>query len=145
MTRHHLDLGALVLATVGGLVVFVALAVFLPLLAAALGPPTILNEVIAFFAGALPRALVGLLAGLWVTSKAAQRPTAVSTAAPGFLGGVLAFVITALFSTVVSAGSGQGMIAAPLDAVNGILQWSVGGGLGGLAAYGLTARRRART
>lgn len=141
MRRHHLDLGALTLGTVGALVVFVALAVFVPVLTVGLGPPTTFGAVVTFLIGALLRALVGLLVGLRVTAKA-RRPTALSTVAPGFLGGVLAFVISALFSMVVSAGSGQGMIAAPLDALSGVLQWSVEGGLGGLAAYGLAMRRR---
>lgn len=143
MTRHHLDLGAFALATVGALVAFVALAVFVPVLTVGLGPPTTLGAVVTFLAGALLRALVGLLAGLRVTAKAG-RPTAVSTAAPGFLGGLLAFLMARLLSLVVAVGSGQGIDAAPLDALGGILQWSVEGGLGGLVAYWLTVGRRTR-
>lgn len=144
MRRHHLDIGALVLATVGALVVFVVLAIFIPIVTVGLGPPSIFGAVLTFLIGALLRALVGLLVGLRVTAKA-PGSTALSTAAPGFLGGLLGFLLARLFSLVVAVGSGQAVEAAPLDALGGLVQWSVAGGLGGLAAYGLTARRRART
>lgn len=145
MTRHHLDLGALALATAGSLVVVFVLAVFVPVLTVGLGPPSTFGAVVTVLVGALLRALVGLLAGFRVAAKA-TRPTAISTAAPGFLGGLLGFLIAQVFSLVAALGSGQGVDAAPLDALVGVVRWSVEGGLGGLAAYGLAGRRRtART
>ncbi len=143
MTGNRLDLGAVAVATAGALVIFVAAAVFVPVLAEGFGPPSTSAAVLVFLVGALLRALVGLLAGLRVTARS-ERPTAVSTAAPGFLGCLLAFLVTMAFSVTVAVGSGRGVNIVPLDAISGILQWSIEGGLGGLVAYwraGARARR----